>query len=233
MHRNQTRLSVIFDLDGVLVDSYRVHFQSWLALAGEYGASITETEFASLFGRTSRDIVRAIWGSGLSAEEILALDERKEALYRGFLRQNVPVMEGALHLIDALVEEGFVLALGSSAPRENVEMSLEGLGRRRSFNAVVTGEDVSRGKPDPQVFLLAARRMGMEPLKCAVVEDAPAGISAALAAGMSAVAIAGTAPEEKLNHAHLVVNSLGELTPKRIAELIESNRSRRAGLHSP
>lgn len=221
-HSQQARLAVIFDVDGVLVDSYRVHFESWLSLTEEHGTIMTETEFASLFGRTSRDIICKILGPDLSEQQVVAMDDRKEALYREFLQRKFPVMDGAVELIDSLVEAGFVLAVGSSGPPENVNISLRWLGRTQSFSAIVTGKDVTRGKPDPQVFLLAARRMGVEPPNCAVIEDAPAGISAALAGGITAIALVGTASAEKLNHAHLVVNSLRELTAKRIADLIQT-----------
>ena len=154
-HSQQARLAVIFDVDGILVDSYRVHFESWLSLTEEHGTIMTETEFASLFGRTSRDIICKILGPDLSEQQVVAMDDRKEALYREFLQRKFPVMDGAVELIDSLVEAGFVLAVGSSGPPENVNISLRWLGRTQSFSAIVTGKDVTRGKPDPQVFLLS------------------------------------------------------------------------------
>ena len=224
-HCKQTRLALIFDMDGVLVDSHGLHFKSWQTLAKEHGAIMTEEEFASLFGRTSRDIICKKWGQDLPDQQIAAMEKRKEALYRELLGQHFPAMDGAVQLIDAAIEGGFVLAVGSSGPPENVEMVLHRLGRAQSFDARVTGKDVTRGKPDPQVFLLAAQRLGADPLDCAVIEDAPAGIAAALAGGMTAIALTGTAPAEKLDQAHLIVSSLYELTPKRIADVIQANRN--------
>jgi len=121
-----------------------------------------------------------------------------------------------------LVEAGLVLAVGSSAPPANVEMTLERLDRRQAFSAIVTGSDVTRGKPDPRVFLLAAQRLGLEPSHCAVIEDAPVGIAAAVTGGMTAIALLGTAPADRFTQAHLVVNSLHQLSPKRIADLIQA-----------
>ena len=212
-------MGVIFDLDGVLVDSYRAHLESWQSLAREHGNTMTETQFASLFGRTSPDIICELWNS-VSRDQVLAMAERKEALYREILEQDFPAMDGARELIDELIEKNFVLAVGSSGPPENVELSLQKLGRQESFSAVITGEDVTRGKPDPQVFLMASQRMGVEASRCAVIEDAPAGISAARAGGMTAIALSGTASKEKLGHADLVVNSLRELGPEKITRLI-------------
>jgi len=215
------KMGVIFDLDGVLVNSYRAHLESWQSLAREYGTTMTEAQFASLFGRTSPDIIRELWDS-VSRDQVLAMAERKEALYREILEQDFPAMDGACELIDQLVEKSFVLGVGSSGPPENVELSLQKLGRLESFSAVITGKDVTRGKPDPQVFLTASQHMKVEASRCAVIEDAPAGISAARAGGMTAIALTGTASREKLGHADLVVSSLRELTPEKIIRLIRS-----------
>jgi beta-phosphoglucomutase len=220
------RLGVIFDVDGVLLDSYQMHYECWRSIAEEHSLSLREKDFDSLFGRRGTEIVREIWGPDLSQEQVVSIHRRKQALYRQHLQQDFPKMEGAIQLLDGLVREGFVLGVGSSAPVENVEMSLKGLGRAHFFAAVVTGSDVSRGKPDPQVFLLAAQRMGLKPSRCAVIEDAPAGIAAAVTGGMTAIALAGTAPTARLAQAHLVITSLRELTPKVISELIQSRQYR-------
>ena len=214
------RFGVIFDIDGVLLDSYKMHYECWRTIAEKHSIYVSEKEFDSLFGRRGSEIVREIWGKDLPGEQVVAIHRQKQALYRENLQRNFPEMDGAIQLIDALAAEGFVLGIGSSAPPENVEMSLNGLGRAKSFKAVVTGSDVTRGKPDPQVFLLAAQRMGLKPADCAVIEDAVAGITAALAGGMTAIALAGTAPAESLTMADLVVTSLRQLTPKQISELI-------------
>jgi HAD superfamily hydrolase (TIGR01509 family) len=212
--------AVIFDVDGVLVDSYAAHLRSWVLMAREHGLEITEQEFASTFGQTSREIIARFWGPDLDAVEREALDARKEAIYRDLIRAGFPVMDGAIELIDALAADGFLLAVGSSGPPENIELTLERLGRRDRFRAIVTGRDVTRGKPDPQVFEIAAERLGVPAARCAVVEDAPVGIAAARAAGMASVALVGTAPPERLAAADLVVRSLRELDPSRLRTLL-------------
>jgi beta-phosphoglucomutase len=218
--KGRQQLAAIFDMDGVLVDSYQAHWQSWLQMLQENGVILTESVFASLFGRTSRDIIRTLMGPELPEQRITALDKRKEALYRNILRHHFPAMDGAVELIDALAAAGYLLGIGSSGPTENVTVVLEGLERAHCFAAVVTGQDVDLGKPNPQVFLLAAARLGVLPSRCAVIEDAPAGIEAALAGGMATIALTGTAPREKLLHAHLIVDSLHQLDVTRIADLI-------------
>jgi beta-phosphoglucomutase len=217
-------LGVIFDMDGVLIDSYQAHFVSWTRLYDELGMSYSEADFAADFGRTSRDILRRRFGEDLSLTDIRKLDERKEALFREELQDSLPTMEGAVELIDALAADGFQLAVGSSGPPENIALCLEKLRRGEKFAAVVTGADVSRGKPDPQVFELAASRLSVPADSCAVVEDAVHGVEAANCAGMLSIGLTGTVDRDRLASAALVVDSLGELSPNRIRDLILRSR---------
>ena len=212
--------AVIFDVDGVLVDSYQPHFQSWRQMLAEQGFEFTEAQFRATFGRTTRDIIRQLCGDRFPDERVQAFDERKESLYREMVRRDFPAIDGAVELIDALAAGGFAMAVGSSGPPENVALTLDCLGRANSFATRVTGGDVKRGKPDPQVFLLAAERLGVDPSRCAVVEDAPAGIEAANRANMLSIALTGTATREQLAHADLVVDSLRELGADKISQLL-------------
>lgn len=212
--------AVIFDVDGVLVDSYQAHFASWRQLYAELGRDYTEAAFAADFGRTSRDILRRTLGPDISDERIAALDQRKESLFRAVLRGDFHAMAGAAELIGALSAEGFAVAVGSSGPPENIALSLEKLGCAGKVDAMVTGADVTRGKPDPQVFQLAAERLRMPAASCAVIEDAVHGIEAANRAGMTSIALTGTVTREQLAGADLVVESLRELNPDVIRKLI-------------
>jgi beta-phosphoglucomutase len=214
------QLAVIFDVDGVLVDSYAAHFQSWRQLYGELGVEYSEATFAADFGRTSRDILRRTLSEELTDARVRDLDARKEACYRDVIRESFPAMDGAAELIDALADDGFLLAVGSSGPPENVRLVLEKLPSGQRISVVVTGEDVTRGKPDPQVFQIAAERLGVLPARCAVVEDAIHGIDAARRSGMAAIALVGTSTRDQFAAADLVVDSLRELSPGRIRELI-------------
>jgi beta-phosphoglucomutase len=200
-------------MDGVLVDSYRAHFESWRVAMREQRRDMTEEQFAATFGRTSREVIAQTWPGQFSEAEIRALDDRKEAVFREILSLRFPVMPGALELLESLHESGIQIAIGSSGPPENVRLVLQRLGKQDLFGAVVTGEDVARGKPDPQVFLLAAERLGISPRRCAVVEDAQPGIEAARRAGMVAIGLVSTGrTKEQLAAADLVVSSLRELS---------------------
>ena len=244
-------IAAIFDMDGVLVDTYQAHFRSWRELAEAEGIRFSEADFAATFGRTSREIIAHYWGldrghartaeldrrkgdcpdfrptkMGLSPLDVAELDRRKEEAFRRLIAADFPAMPGAVDLLAALHAAGFRLALGSSAPPENVEMIVDRLGARDLFGAIVNGADVTRGKPDPQVFLLAAERLGVPPARCAVVEDAPPGVAAALAAGMAAVGLTSTGrTREDLAAAHAVVAALDEISPDMLRGLIEQRNS--------
>lgn len=216
-------LAVLFDVDGVLVDSYAAHRRSWQRLAAEEGLPFSEEAFRRTFGRTSRESIAFFWPG--RASDAARLDARKEELFRAEIRERFPAMDGAREVVRVLHAAGFALAVASSAPPENVELTIERLGVRDRFGAVVTGRDVSRGKPDPQVFLLAAERLGVPPPRCVVVEDAPAGVLAAHRGGMKAVALLSTGRRrEDLDEAkpELVVTSLRELSPASFERLLDT-----------
>lgn len=212
--------AVIFDMDGVLADTYQSHFASWRRLYGELGIEYDEAGFAADFGRTSRDILRRTLGDDITDEQIREIDSRKEAYFRDILRNSRAAMDGAVELIDALVADHFLLAVGSSGPPENVALLLEKLGRADRFATVVTGADVTRGKPDPQVFQLAAARLEVPAASCVVVEDAVHGVEAARRAGMKSVALTGTTTADQLAGANVVVDSLRQITPQVLRVLI-------------
>lgn len=214
--------AVIFDMDGVLIDSYEAHFQSWIDLARETGKKFNREDFTWAFGRTSRETVVKYWGSDLSPERVAQLDDRKEELYRVIIADKLPVMPGVMALMDDLHRNGFMMAVGSSGPPENVYVTVDQLGRSR-FDAIVTGKDVKKGKPNPEVFLTAAKKLGLEPNHCAVIEDAPAGIAAAKAAGMVAIGLTSTGrTRTELVAADVIVGTLTELNADKIRGLIES-----------
>lgn len=217
-----TQQAVIFDVDGVLVDSYQAHYESWQLACREHDVEMSQDQFVATFGRTSREIIVDLWGEQFTTPGSVAeLDDRKEEFFRELLQRDFPAMDGAAELIRDLHQAGFRLAVGSSGPPDNVNLVLDRLQSRSRFDGVVTGIDVRRGKPDPQVFLLAAERIDVASPHCVVIEDAPAGVAAAHRAGMKCIAIASTGRvRETLLEADLVVNSLRELDPARITRLL-------------
>lgn len=219
---NNQSLGIIFDVDGVLVDSYRAHLLSWQQLATEHHRTFTEEQFAASFGRTSREIIAADWADICTSKEIIGqIDYRKEHLYREIITAKFPAMDGAVDLIDILRQAGCVMGVGSSGPAENVNLVLDKLGRKNRFTGIVTGEDVTHGKPNPQVFLLAAKQMQIAPERCIVIEDAAAGIEAAHKAGMKCIALHSPGRDgTMLVAADKVVTSLRQVSADMVRQLL-------------
>ena len=217
--------AAIFDLDGTLVDSYDAHYEAWRRISASHGVEVTVDAYYAHFGRRNEDLLRECWlraGRGtLTHDEIMSLDHEKEAAYREIVAARFPIMEGASELVHSLRARGFKTAVGSSGPPLNVQRAIDGLGLVAGFDAVVTGRDVKRSKPDPECFLLAASKVGVEPARCVVFEDAPAGIAAAKAAGMKCVAITskGHTPERQRD-ADLIVPTVREVTVAAVRALL-------------
>jgi beta-phosphoglucomutase len=221
-------LGVIWDVDGTLVDTAELHFQAWRKLAGELHKPFTRADFAATFGRRNPEIIHQLFGNEFNESEILALGDRKEDYYKAAARLGVELLPGVRELLEALHATGFKQAIGSSAPRGNVNLILEITGTARFFDAIVSMEDTQRGKPDPQVFQVAAAKLGLEPERCVVLEDAVAGVQAAKAGGMKCIAVAfvGHHPEDllRLAGANLVVKTLEQVNVATIRDLFSPLR---------
>ena len=180
----------IFDMDGVLIDSGAHHRSAWQALIKEIGVEPADPDFWRFgIGRRSEDALPLMLGRAVPADELARLARRKRELYADFSRHGTQAVAGAVEFVGHLERLGVPRAVGTSATRPDVDALLGELGLLRRFQAVVSAEDVTRGKPDPQVYLEAARRLGVEPARCLVFEDSTSGIAAALAAGMRAVGV--------------------------------------------
>ncbi len=207
----------MFDWDGVIVNSARHHEASWERLARESGKTLPENHFKRGFGMKNEVIIPELlrWTSVPTEVRILSL--RKEALYREIVREKgIEALPGVREFLASLKEHGVPCVVASSTHRENITTTLEVIGLQDFFAAIVTSEDVQRGKPDPEVFLTAAGRIGVKPPNAIVFEDALVGIAAAKAAGMRVVAVATTEPKDKLAHADWVVDRLDELDPAQL-----------------
>ncbi|MCC6729454.1 MAG: HAD family phosphatase [Chthonomonadales bacterium] len=212
--------AVLFDLDGVLIDSSSFHRESWTKLGSEIGFQMTDAVFWETFGMPNRQIFPLLFGRALPEAEASALSERKEELFRALARGRLQALPGAIDLLRSLKESGFRLALGSSTPRSNVDVILETLGVACLFDGTVTADDVTHGKPNPEVFLTAAARVAVPPERCVVVEDAVVGVEAARAAGMRCLAVTTTHPAERLAAADRIVAGLAGLGPEDFEALL-------------
>ncbi|MBN1437422.1 MAG: HAD family phosphatase [Sedimentisphaerales bacterium] len=204
--------AVIFDMDGVIVDTGPYHKQSWYDLAEKHGWRMSEEFFAHTFGMQNYQIIPQMTDDSLSREQIDEAGLWKEIRFRELIAGQIAPLAGVLEIITELKSQGFKLAVGSSGPRMNVEMVLRGSGVKDYYDAIIAGEDVRNGKPAPDTFLAAAKAIGISPDRCVVIEDAVHGVEAAKTAGMKVVAVTTTNPAENLKQADLVVDSLGELS---------------------
>jgi beta-phosphoglucomutase len=212
---------VIFDMDGVLVDSGPAHQESWQRVARRHGVEVSPDRFRQTFGLPSRDIIRRIWGDKVTDNEVARIDQEKEAVYRELIRDHIPLMPGCREMLERLRRARLWLAVATSSSPENLDLVISDGLIANFFQAEVHGFDVAFGKPAPDCFLLAAERLGLPPATCVVLEDAPVGIEAAHAAGMRVIALAGTHPADRLSAAgaERVVSTLDGVTPELVRTL--------------
>jgi beta-phosphoglucomutase len=216
--------AAIWDVDGTLVDTAELHFQAWSELIPRLGRPLTRSDFAATFGRRNPEIFRYLFDDRFSDQEMAKLAEQKEELYRSAASKGVTLLPGARQLLEGLRSAGFRQAIGSSAPRKNLELILTLTGTALFFDAIVSMEDTNRGKPDPEVYLVAASRLQMQPRYSVVFEDAPTGIQAAKEAGMKCIAVRfiGHHSESTLRSAgaDLIVKSLDEVSVETVRRLL-------------
>jgi beta-phosphoglucomutase family hydrolase len=211
--------AAIFDWDGVIIDSSRQHEESWNRLAREINKPLPKGHFKAGFGRKNEFIIPNILHWANDPAEVRVLSLRKEELYRQIIREEgLDPLPGVRTWLGRLAAAGVQCAIGSSTHRENIEVSLDVLGLRDFFRAIVSSEDVTNGKPDPEVFLKAAEKLGADPARSVVFEDAFVGIEAAHRAGMRVIAVATTNRIEDLGKADLAVLQLDELDVAKIAK---------------
>jgi HAD superfamily hydrolase (TIGR01509 family) len=203
-------MGVIFDMDGVLVDTGWAHRQAWYDLARKEGLAMSDEFFRRTFGMQNAAILPML-RPGICAPEVERLSDWKEERYRQLVQERLELAEGAEALLKDLKRHGFRLAIGSSAPPENLDVFWYRLALGDYFDARVTKEETTESKPSPQTFLKAAQKIGLPPACCAVVEDAVQGVQAARAAGMPVVAVTTTRSREDLAQADRVVDSLSML----------------------
>ena len=217
--------AVIFDWDGVVIDSSSLHERSWEALASEIGQTLPADHFKRGFGKRNAVIIPEILGWSEDSAEIDRWGKRKEELYRITGREEgIPILDGTRDFLRSLRAEGIPCVIGTSTERMNVELAFEQLDLGSFFRGAVCSEDVSNGKPDPEVFLKAATLAGAEPQNCVVLEDSAHGIIAARRGGMKGLGLATTRDKKDLLKvgADLVVDNPSELSIGLLESLFQS-----------
>ena len=221
---SDTTFAVLFDMDGVLVDNTDFHINAWLQFAQQHGRPLTKDQYLeNINGRVSADAMAYALQRPVLSAELILLTEEKESIYRDLYRPHLQPAPGLLAFLDALKAEHVRLAVGTSAPVSNVLFTLDGLPLRPYFDAIVDASMIRRGKPDPEIYLTAAERVGVLPDQCVVFEDAFAGIEAGLRAGMKVVAVATTHTRDELADmgASLIIDDFNGLTVAAVRALIQ------------
>jgi beta-phosphoglucomutase family hydrolase len=211
----------IFDMDGTLIDNMRFHTRAWQTMLAENGVDLPADDFlVKTAGKTNREILPSIFRNILP-HQLTELGERKETLYREFFLPHRQTVNGVVEFLEATRGLGIKTAVATAAPVKNVEFILDGLDLRKYFDAVTTAADVSEGKPNPEIFLRSAEKIGIDPVHCLVFEDALNGFEAAVRAGMKAVAITTVSGRELLESLEGVVEVIADFTDITPSTLIE------------
>jgi beta-phosphoglucomutase len=210
--------AVLWDLDGTLVDSEEYHWRAWRETMAQEGITITRQDFLATFGQRNDAILPNWLGSDVSPQRVQQIGDTKEAHYRELVKTNgIEPLPGVVEWVSRLKQDDWRQAVASSAPRQNVEVVLEALNLTEYFQAIVSAEDVHVGKPDPEVFVVAASRVGTPSARCVVVEDAAAGVEAATRAGMRSIGVGRASATLRAN---LTATLLSDLPPDAFHKLL-------------
>ena len=216
-----TRRAFIFDMDGTLVDNMRFHGEAWQKMLAENGVETDVRPFlVNTAGKTNREIIPSFFADA-TEERLSELGLRKESIYRELFLPHRKVVAGATEFLTEAKSLGIKMAVATAAPVANMEFILDGLDLRKYFSAITTAADVSRGKPNPEIFLKSAEKLKIEPKNCLVFEDASNGFEAANRAGMKSVGIATVNSAEEILKLDSVVAASKDFTDLKPSELIE------------
>ena len=219
MKENNT-FALIWDMDGTMVDTRDAHWLAWKDAMAAENYDLTRETFLKTFGQRNDTILRDLLGADLPDTEVIRIGDAKEQMFRDVIKeQGVQLLPGSGRLIDQAEAKGWPQAVVSSAPRKNITAILEVLNRTHTFNVLICAEDVSQGKPHPEGCLAASKKLGISPLNCIVLEDAPAGLEAARRAGMACIGVLST--HDHLNEADRIVTTLEELSLTDIESIIQ------------
>jgi beta-phosphoglucomutase len=185
-------MALIFDMDGVIVDNHQWHFKAWVEFGKRHDIQITREDFSRHFGVTNQVIFKSMFGSSITEEASIRLANEKESIYRELYAPFIEPVKGLPAFMQQVYNSGIPIALATAAPSENVVFTLKATGLEKFFTAISDASMVTRSKPDPQVYLVTAEKLGITPSECLVFEDSIPGIQSAIAAGMEVIGVATT-----------------------------------------
>jgi len=207
--------AAIFDMDGVIVDNHHYHVKAWEVFCNKHNIQFTESDFrAKYFGKNNGDILSGLMGFQLSTELVELLGEEKELLYRKIYKDHIKPVEGLVEFLNLLKQKGIKTAVATSAPLSNLDFVLDNLEVRHLFDKVVDASMVTKGKPDPEIYIKAAKLLEISPEHCIVFEDSISGIKSGQNAGMKVIALITTHKKEELPQTEIQINDFTEIKGK-------------------
>ncbi|MBR09876.1 MAG: haloacid dehalogenase [Rickettsiales bacterium] len=216
------QIGLIFDMDGVIVENHQYHYLAWQKIAAKHGITIDEEFYREkMNGRTLKKLMKVVFDREMSDEEAKSIGLEKEAIYRDLYRDHRRPTIGLVRFLEEAKNKNIPMVVGTSAPKENVEFTLDDLDLRKYFVGVVDDSMVVHGKPDPEVYLKAADMINREPSNCIVFEDAVSGIEAGKAAGAKVIGLATSHSREELD-AELIINNFSDLSWQQITDLLDN-----------
>jgi beta-phosphoglucomutase len=216
-------LAVIFDMDGVICHTNPYHSKAFRSFFAKRNLTPTDEDFSQhMFGKSNSYILSHFLQRVIAGEELLELENEKESLFREIYEPYIEPIEGIVEFMSDLQRNGVKLGVATSAPRANLELILSKVLIREKLGSLLASENVTRHKPDPEVYLKSAVNLGVSPDRCVVFEDSYSGISAGLNAGMRVVGVLSSHTIEELPVCHMYVNNYSEITFKTIESLLEN-----------
>jgi beta-phosphoglucomutase family hydrolase len=216
------KFAVIFDMDGVLIDSNPYHKEAWLQFCQRYNVELKEEDVAdAIYGKTNEAALKEVFKKDFSPEEAERLGQEKEAIYRELHKKDIEPVDGLVSFLKDLKQNDIPTAIATNAPVVNLDFVMEQLGIREYFDVFIDSSMVNNGKPDPEIYLKAAETLNMPPERCIVMEDSTTGVEAGLKAGMKVVSITTTHSPEELEQTDLVIDSFNDLNIEKLAGLLD------------
>ncbi|MCL2281597.1 MAG: tRNA (adenosine(37)-N6)-threonylcarbamoyltransferase complex dimerization subunit type 1 TsaB [Dehalococcoidia bacterium] len=218
-----TNIAIIWDIDGTIADTADLHFLAWHTVFAKHNIDFSREDFRKDFGMRNDLVLQNFLGEKAAEQDMKAISEEKNQIYRDIIQQNIVLpMPGATELLEALHIRSIPMAVASSSPHQNIEIVLGKLGIKHMFKAIISGEEVNYGKPNPEIYHKAAAKLGIETRHCVVIEDAIGGIAGACAAGMHSIGIAANHSKESLQAADIVVDTLKQVHMSDIEKLTQN-----------
>lgn len=213
--------AVIFDMDGVIVDNSKYHRLAWEQYIEKKGLHADKKKLYETYGMRNIELIKIIFGDGISQQEAEIIGKEKEQVYRDIYLEEIKPAKGLIPYLQFIKEKNLKTAIATSACIENVDFTIDNLGIREYFDVIVSEKDVTEGKPHPDVYLKAAKKLGVSPTQCLVIEDAVAGVEAGKRAGAFVAAVTTTHLPSELNSADIIIDNFYD---KKIKDIIQTKR---------